>query len=274
MGLLYYLPGLNSRPTPEQIRAAGLGYALDGCAVSAVGVTGGPDGGSGQLLTRDDPQRPALVGYYPAKQTWRKVAQSPIPNPQSPIPNHPWIGLTTAEPPGPDDLQRRDALAGHTVRLGDGRLWTVPIARAHAEDDASVWRWYQRLPETCELDEQGQWVRGQVVARYRELWDLAAAWWEAFLMGGQRDETAEGTVMRFDFAGSADAAVRILACNYRIGRMEAAMLGLLDERSVSEILGAVIDWPTRQAWLKKKADSAGSSTVDGPMAATAATGQA
>ena len=118
MTFLYYFPGLNGKPTAEQIAAAGLSYALgDGARVTYCGCRGGPDDGSGQVVAAGQ----AEVGYYPEKQRWQKIPGQNV-----------FVGMDKEKPPGPDDLIRRDALDGHPVELGDGQLWSIPVARAHA----------------------------------------------------------------------------------------------------------------------------------------------
>jgi hypothetical protein len=64
---------------------------------------------------------------------------------------------------------------------------------------------------------------------------------------------AEGEArVQLDMAWRLDGAVTALAANYRLGRLEAAMLGILNDVKMNEILRALVDWPTVLALHKKK----------------------
>jgi len=266
----YYLPG--SDVSPRRIAALGLGYALGG-SFARRDVHGGPDGGDGVLLADAARLAGDELGYYPAKQKWRiAAAGSPRTGPQSPDCAY-FIGLYANHPaPGPADLLRPDALQGHELTLLDGNRWLVPIARGYAEEDGDL-RWYKNLPQVLDLDDDGHWTRGAILPRYAALWDLACRWEQA-RMNNRGREPADGpdAVIRFQFADIIDAAVTALAANYAIGRLEAALAGLLSEEAAVEVLDALIDLPTRLAWCKKKlaAESTGEDSSVSPADSTAA----
>jgi hypothetical protein len=253
MGPLYYLPGLTRSVKLAELRACGLGYALEDRATPA-GVETGPDGQAGVVV--GDPTRVPdhKIGYYAAEQRWRKVPGARTD--KGPC----WVGIYPAAPPSPEDLQRLDLLSGHAVKLGDGARWRVPIARA-IDAGAEHLTYANLLPRAVGVDEDGQWQAEGIVDRYAPLWEIATAWWEARVGA---EETDGGVT--FDFAGVNDCALAALAANYRLGKAEVALLGLLDARSVTTILDALIDWPTFEVWFKKKVaqQSAGSNSAAGP----------
>ena len=251
-GFLYYLPGKDRSLTIEDLRAAGLGYAFVQTFTPSPVLSGGPDGGSGVIVADDRCVPASKIGMYADKQAWRKVPQCDV-----------WVGYYTAERPTPDDLIRSGPLPGHWVTLGDDRKWLIPIARGVAEqDDEPVG--VCSLPSVRDLDDDGHWTTGGVLPKYERLWKIAQKWWALMCteITGDNAET-EGPAV-FDFDGENDAAVSVLAANYRVGAVEAAVLGLLNSQTVGAVLMALVDWPT---W-KKKLDTIASDFNAGPEEGT------
>jgi hypothetical protein len=214
-GFLYYLPGKNSVKLPDA-QAAGLGYAFEKSCLCR-GCAHGPDGDDGATFAATD----ANLGFWREQQTWRKIPGSPA-----------WAGYFNDAKPTPADLVREHPLFGHTVELCDGQKWTVPLARQAFEHDGAI-STAVNLPERADLDESGNWVLGAVDSKYADLWKTACAFWDS-LIGA---ETAEGGVrMQLNLPSKLDAAVTALQANYRIGRIEAAMLGILNDVKVDEVL--------------------------------------
>lgn len=253
-GFLYYLPGLHAAGRRE-IAAAGLGYAFEE-SPATVRVSSGPDGTGGVVLGVERSLSTA-VGFYPDAQTWRKIPGESA-----------WIGLASGSIlPGPADLTRHEQLKGHWVKLADGEEWLVPIARQWSEDDDGELRWSHALPRTLDLDESGEWTFTKILPRYAPLWEIAERWEEARQRAivGESDE-AGNVPVKLTFANAIDSAVSALQINYRVSRIECAMAGLLAGGIPSDVLDAVIDWPTRLEWFKKKLATAeldGGPTGDG-----------
>jgi hypothetical protein len=243
-GFIYYLPAPGAMIDRAAIEAAGIGYAFDD-RVAKTQTVSGPDGQKGVLLRAGNPKGEPR----PNAETWRKVPGGPG-----------WVCLSADGRPGPGDLARAEIVPGHLVVLGDGNPWEIPIARGFADDEPEPYG-YMALPGVATVDEEGNWTRGGVAAKYRDLWELAERWWDTIRQARvETDDAEEGASIRFDFAGTNDAALLALQTNYRIGRVEVAELGLFTDQTVQEILGAVIDWPVIERWLKKKVDQ---ETADG-----------
>ncbi len=242
-GFLYFLPGADRAPGLDELDAAGLAYAFDR-KPAARQVTAGPDRLAGWICADEGSVPIAQTGYYADRQTWRK-----IPGREA------WIGRYQDVPIAPEDLARPEQLGGHLVTLADGREWLVPVARG-AADEAGQLVWYNPLPHTSKLDDAGRWVRGDVVDRYRPLWELAVEWDNALASAlAQTDDDAQDddrVSLIIEFENVHPAAVRALAFNYRIGDCEADALGLLTEKLAAEVLGATVDLPTRLEIIKKK----------------------
>lgn len=262
-GFLYFLPG-PSQPSAAEWRAAGLGYAFDAsCGGPAVrGCTGGPGGQNGAILA--DPRTPAEeVGYFPDRQTWRKLVS---PSTSHVPPATLYVGYSAL--PAPEHLARPEQLRGHWLTLLDERQWLIPVARAYTEEDGDL-RWFHNVPQVLELDDAGRWQPGRVTAKYAALWELACRWDEASMQAvlSATQEDAGPVTVAFDFQDTVDAAVQVLAANYRLGPTEASLLGILAPHLAREILNAVVDLPTRLAWAEKKTAglaAAGKSSSAGP----------
>lgn len=269
---LYYLPGLNGVDL-DGLAAHGLAYAFEaGMAPSVRHVERGPDPQRGIVIA--DARHAARVGYFgEAEQHWRRVPGSSVNGSAA------WVGMERAGPaPGPAELQRSRQISGHAVEMGDGRHWLCPVARGLAalDDGGDGLSAYCALPTRIDCDESGSWIYGAVDERFDGLWKIACAYFDS-IARASAEAGAGGTVLgglSFDFAGRNDAAAAALGANYRIGRAEIGLLGLFNDRSVQQVLGALIDWPTFEAWLQKKTPSAGSSTVAGPPGGMTDTGPA
>ena len=221
-----------------QVAEVGLGYAFVS-GRSPAPIRNGPDGANGVVLVTDGAALgDKMLGYYPDDQTWQKIPGSVA-----------WVGCYDDARPKPEDLLQPDTLGGHLVRLGDGKEWTVPVARGMSEEDGEL-RWSCALPTGVALDDDGNWLRGAPLAKYDRLWELACKWWDvwnAAAVGGEDGKAAE-----FAFDGLHDSAVLALQTNYRIGKAEAALLRLFDGSKAVEVLKAVIDWPTIVIWMAEQ----------------------
>jgi hypothetical protein len=257
-GFLYYLPGARGSITAEELAAGPLAYAFDQRSrVTPCQVSGGPDGGSG-LVVADNRRVPDVrIRYKTAEQQWQAMPwllgngkKSKIAGDEHP----PWVGFYTADRPGPEALLRDPALDGHPVRLGDGNRWVIPVARGCAQVEEGLVG-YCNLPETTGLDwTSGEWVNKGVTDKYARLWEVATRWWDAItgkvLEDAEAEDESEG--LELDFSGKRDAALSVLQANYAIGTAEVALLELLDDQAINEVLCACVDWPTWTARLEKK----------------------
>ena len=231
---IYHLPG-RKNATREDARAAGIEYALDGCVVRHANT--GPADVEGVFIANDKKIAAGRVGYFPDRQTWRRIPGSEV-----------WLGWYTAEPPGPEDLLRPDAVDGLPVETLAGHRWMVPLARGYADTPGNA-GWYCALPQTLVRDDEGQWTAGEVVAKYRPLWDTACRWQDA-RDGVQPGEDGQAMVT---FDNVIAAAVAVLAVNYHLSTAEVDLLGLLTTFEPARILDAAIDFEKQLEFAKKNA---------------------
>lgn len=218
-GLLYYLPN-KAFAGPESIRVAGLADRFPTRSVDQVATESGPDGGPGVVFTHT-PESPAgrqpPIGYYPDQQTWQAAGAY-------------WIGRDNIEPVRPEDLQRRERVAGHAVILEDGQAWLVPVARAFPQGT--------RLPEALILGPAGELVR-EILPRYAQLWNRAERFWEFWLAANSQEDTPNAMEERDCLLLACEA----LAVNYRIGPDEASFLRLFTTANLRTTLQALVDVP-------------------------------
>ncbi len=203
-----------------------LAYAFEAAPSAREVVGDGPGNQRGMLFSADE----HACRYAADEQRWQKLPGCEV-----------WCGLDAGkEPPRPDDLRRQAALRGHSVTLGDGEQWIVPVARLCTRDAGEI-RWTIGLPRKYEIGEDGQWYYGAIVQRYQRLWDIATRWW---------DEVARGQIVgaqmevELTVGECLDMAAEVLRANYRVGPTELSMLGAFESGSYSAVLDALCDLET------------------------------
>lgn len=229
MGFLYYIEAEQFQGTVEDVRRAGLEYAFESPPMVRA-ASQGPGGKSGFVVSGNED-----LGFYPAKQIWRKNI-----GPIGPM----WVGKDNAATIGPRELLRARVLNGHLVTLADGRQWLCPIARKLVDAPDGAQAWSNALPRKWDVDDAGRWITGAVLPRYAALWEEVDWIWEYF-------KTADGQAT-VDGQKAGHAAALALAANYRIGPTECGLLDLIDDQTVFEVLGALVDWPRVIEVVKKK----------------------
>jgi len=222
-GFLYFIPGVPG-VTQETLDKLGLGSFID-VNCGQCNVSDGPAKKGGIVIagTPEHPQgKAATPGYYPKIQEW-------TPEPEKRY----WIGYEKANRPQPVDLERGDIIAGHSVKLADGNIWQVPVARAINGSTP--------LPRRLSWNGKG-WIYGDVLEQYKELFAQACRIWDLIVEA----EKAEVTL-----TDECNVAAMALGLNYRLGPLEISFLGLFDTRTEVEVVKAVIDWPMLEEVKKK-----------------------
>lgn len=237
---LYYVPNETRSISTQRVAELGLGHAFDRDRWIAREAQHGPGGTAGVCLMRKGSMDGSKLGYYPDRQSWRVVPHSSA-----------FVGYYTEDRPTPATLVRAQILPGHLVELADGNRYEIPVARQWVELDGAP-KWACMLPERTEVDANGAWTPGGVIARHAALWAVAEKWWETIRGAEVTDEGGETIKVAFNFAELNDSALLALATNYHVSRAEVGALGLFDDRCAREVLNALVDWPTLAEWLKKK----------------------
>lgn len=224
-GLLYYLPAPAS-VKPEDLRAIGLGYVLEEAeGVARCETDRGPDGSRGHYFA---PPSKGERGV-PARgehARWSQLPGSPA-----------WVGFDPGSPPAPIDLERPRVFRGHLVELGDGQRWHVPAIRLSGGVDQTI------LPRRLTHD-GNRWTEGEVLERYRDMWDEACRFWDQLTAALAPAAEGESTQVTLTLDDETSTAANALALNYRLGPGEISALGLFTTETAVEVLKAMVDWPT------------------------------
>lgn len=155
------------------------------------------------------------------------------------------LGWYTDDSPTPESLARKKQIDGHLVELGDGNKWLCPAARRYVKEGAEL-RWTISLPQVFSLNDDGQWVMGQVRQQFMELEKIASTYWD------HRYGDKRGQVMNDEqFIKS---AVSVLSHNYRVSEIEVSALELFDETTVKPIMDSLIDEQTLIRHFQEQSD--------------------
>lgn len=248
MEFLFYVPGGAEFP-PEIIHACDHKSSIKRTVVS-----NGPDGGVGTIIAPPGWKPNAhRVGFFRDSQTWQLIPSTST-----------WIGYENESRPTPEGLARTKQTDGHLVELGDGNKWLIPVARKYYPT------WPCALPQTMTVDEFGNWSRGNVVAKYRDLYSVAGHWIDYITPKEEsptvaadvadeaeaQSEQDQKTQPEVTYAQLADWCVIALAVNYRVTKVEASILELLNEQTMVAIMNAVVDLPTARDLQKKREQDA------------------
>ena len=196
------------------------------------------------------PEGPGLVfanaggyGYDSKKQEWIKSDFGPY-----------WIGYVKADRPQPEDLERDPMLKGHKVQMGDGNYWLIPTARYYVDvDEQDMFTWAISFPQRRKLKD-GHWVHGEVIAKYRELWQTVLRVDEMTERDQSGDPDAFEDITIDDTSGM---IVQALAANYRVSAEIVSFLDLVDTSHVAKVYHALTDGPSMPAIRAKKAAASG-----------------
>jgi hypothetical protein len=221
-GFLYYVVGRKTM-TLKALDAQGLGYIAAEAGPEWAATAQGPDGAAGVIFSLPGRMGAALSPSAVGECRWEKY----------PGREDVWLGWNPKAPPAPIDLVRSTVVPGHPVKLSDGNEWLVPVARRLAG----------RTELPCSVAWDGKtWKQGQVLERYRELWEEACRLW---------DEITGAKAATIRLETSLDFAARALAVNYRLGPAEISALQLFDTESEGRMVLAVVDWPAFEELEKK-----------------------
>lgn len=235
--LLYFLPevkgGVSALATASNGRLVSYGLAdMLGENVSTRGADAGPSGTHGLVVSHSG--RATQIGYWPDRQTWSEV-------PACEGRLAAWIGFATDSPPGPDDLARDEQVGGHMIKLGDGREWLIPIARAFPDDSP--------IDEILRIGPNGELVKAPL-PKYAAITADADRVWR--MMESANDDpnqipSEDAIIPDLDCIA---IATRALAINYRVRTQEVSALDLILRSTVMPVLLALIDYPTRMSVVK------------------------
>ncbi|HEY4760948.1 MAG TPA: hypothetical protein VIH42_10250 [Thermoguttaceae bacterium] len=177
----------------------------------------GPGGASGCLLTALPPigEAPVRLHYAPEFQTWSKFGEI-------------WVGIDKEYPPTAADLIRKKTFEGYRIEIA-GQEWSVPVIR---DPEGAT-----GLPRAWSFDDGGQ-VTERIKDIYQDLWrKFERATWLFY-------DPAGPWPLCMELNEAVDLCLETLSINYRLGRIEQNLLGLVDSENWFVILAAAVDEPT------------------------------
>lgn len=199
----------------------------------------GPSGGSGLIVANAGTPTDSM--RFDKSWTWSKRFGSDV-----------WMGFDPKNPPGAKELARDQQLPGHSVTLLDGQKYIVPLLRSFDGDQLEgPIRYNCLLDQTLTQDpETGKMITGDVVPKYRELWDDAIAIADNLLAQLMDSDAVVTASLPEDIVDNFVA--NLLAVNYHVGNPELSALSLLTIDLSRQVLHAAIDWETLRANLGKR----------------------
>lgn len=207
-GFLHFVETGAESLSLDQCVRLGLGHALTKsptCRKSQLELDGPPVAG---LLIYDRDDFNADQGVSVANQRWRYRGESDG--------NRVWTGYNADDEPTPDGLSLGRTLGSIPWADAQGREWRLP----RVGDVGDAGEHEPALPRSMGFDAAGQPTRGEVVARYRQLWDASGPLW-ATMVETKTCDTAEAAVF----------ATQCFAALYRVSHVELDLLGVFSEES-------------------------------------------
>lgn len=196
---LYFLP----RNMAVAIRGTDLqpDHPLYGESLQCATQMNGPGGENGMIFHRavtGDDVFP--LSYGGELQTWIKFEREGR--------TTQYVGMWNDRQPGPADLERKELLRGHPVKLGDERLWTVPVVGpAHS-----------LLPQSYDFLTKSLQIRKQWLPLFKESEKWVGDWKDNSLLE------------------ALDFSLLCLKANYLIGEAEATLLGLMGDDNWLQVM--------------------------------------
>jgi hypothetical protein len=227
---LYFLPHCNKaklapdgKLNREILEARGISDVFsdvvgpDAKDCSVGDVSGGPGGLSGVILTYRNAAGVTPPAFFkPDRQEWHQCDEGA----------DVWIGLVGM--PKADDMARNRRYGGYHVVLSDDvdDSWAVPVIRR--PDDST------NLPTSARFGKDGEFTE-TIKERYRSFWDETAKVQKWLLLeNGLQDHN-------FSVGEAVRLALRALSINYRVGRHEQNVLGMIDNINYLDVLSITID---------------------------------
>jgi len=209
----------------------------------------GPNGKTGTVLypVPPDGELPQIPWYRDdGSQTWWNAGRR-------------WNGIITADPPEPEDLERRMTYNRRVLRDTYGRWWKIPLARTAMSK-------YGALPCRFHWGPKGDQRQITLDARAEEFWELSEAV-ERFFSRDPLDHTT------LDDDDLIDYVLMALKINYRV---DSSVVYVLDQigRNPLETMFVqtaallTVDRTSVQEYIEKKETGADQTAPNGPNSGT------
>lgn len=245
-GFIYFLPG-RSGIDPADLERCGLGKVLTNPHGSAAHANTPSGGGGYTVADRSTPIE--LARIRPGEQTWK---DAPKIDGETPY----WVGYHNDAKPTPETLKRDEQIDGQPIVDVCGQTWLAPQLRQWMEGPPEA-PFQQRplLPCVCDLNDEGHVTLGEVIPRYREIWnrswDVASALWPSKVNTGGVMDDHEAV----KFSGE------LLNVNYRVTFLELALLQCFSVDLAARVCRVGIDAEGFLAAVKNLRSRSGNETT-------------
>ena len=241
---IYFTEAAKAPVNRQRAEALGVGYAFDTSPASAELRGRTPSGGNGWLFADAERMGGKQLGYNQELQTWRRLPGLEV-----------WVGYYNDSKPTPEDLERREQLAGRYIELSDGNDWLVPLLRFWSGNTGFA----VALPTVAGIDENGDWISKGTSPQHDELNKLAERLLEvtkgqsaAALEGEDDPQNRPRPMTDIEML---EATCLLIGANYRVSKVELAELDALEIGNKLVQIGRIaIDLETVENWLKKKSE--------------------
>ena len=218
-GFLYYMQGMNSKFKAGLKQTKVLPH-LKGIG-GFVPCHNGPDGSNGLIFTSIRPnsspdETETKIGYYKHNQKWFDLGEY-------------WLGYEKENAPTPKDLAKEMQIDGLPVRL-NGNDWLVPIARRFTAGSV--------LPKRLCLGAKGETIE-ESLPEFLEFSKIAD---EIFNDYALELGIGEGVPILTSNEAIIERASKALGVNYQISEKEVLALGILNHKTMHEVMEVVIDF--------------------------------
>ena len=250
-GFLYFRPLAAGISLAELEADGGLAHAMRGERINKRQTTDGPFGESGCVFNFGEQPAPA---FDMAQQDWRRLPHNELGL---------CVGVDLRQKPKPEQLQRERMLPGGAAADENGDRWRVPAALEWSEHNGERLV-FHRLPAMETQNENGEWVRGEIKARYRGLWEAFKAYDAAEAQAIAEGEQLEGGTVSYVLPLEAMRTLTFeaIAVNYHVHACELDLLGVCDREFYRAVCEIVNDEARLRA-IQKKTTRAGSSSPSG-----------
>lgn len=197
----------------------------DPADVSCVALMGpGPDGLPGVMLSAPSSDGKQWVGYFPDKADSGEHQWTRFGDGERLL----YVGINTANPVTPDDLERKVVYPGYQIQLA-GHSWSIPVIRDPAGSSG--------LPTDWPFGDDGQ-IEPCIRADYAALWGDMEEVVDFFFAVDSPDT--------MDRTPAVLLCLKVLGINHRVNRYLQNLLGLITSGTWADILLCAVDGPAHR----------------------------
>lgn len=235
-GFLYFLPSERTYQ-PIHLVEYGLQHIVDsGVGILQQQVIRGPGCQPGVLIGAEDRWTQGDVKWSD------HLRHKPLPKPHAA--KQAMCCWLDGKIPAPADLVRVKQLSGQYLTLADGRPWLVPHARRWSGGQYLI-----ELPRAVDIDDDGQFVMGDVLPQYAAIWEHACNYWDQLTESARKVQAGESG--DFTINNPMQIIVDALAANYRVSARELGIMRAIDDQIVNDVLRVLIDYDGMSQLEKK-----------------------